>query len=217
MSFGKKKAKHASYEQFKDTPWITQGRQIADIGGQGILDNWNKVNVFDDDTKASLEARNNDVYQRAFGDMERQYNNIMNKYAASNYNRFGTLNATAPYYNTDNYQRDFQRQMNDLAYNKAVNYENLVNNELQRRYKTMDMFGNLYQYGVTPHNMDVANWNTRNTNKDIAYANALAQNQGGGWGQIAGAAVGAGLGALTGNPMVALQGAQLGAGIGGSI
>ena len=214
MSFGKKKAKHASYEEFKDTPWITQGRQIADVGGQGILDNWNKINVFDDNTKASLEARNNDVYQRAFGDMERQYNNIMNKYAGANYNRFGTLNATAPYYNTDNYQRDFQRQMNDLAYNKAVNYENLVNNELQRRYNTMNMFGNLYQYGVTPHNIDVANWNTRNTNKDIAYANALAQNQGGGlMGALQGAAQGASAGSAFG-PWGTAIGAVAG-GIGG--
>lgn len=174
MSFGKKGGGSApQYSKFKDTPWITQGREIADIGGKGVLDNYNKVNVFDDATKASLEARNNDVYQRAFGDMERQYNNIMNKYAASNYNRFGTLNATAPYYNTDNYRRDFQRQMNDLAYNKAINYDKLVDNELQRRYKTLDMFGNMYGYGQAPHSVDIANWNTTNTNKDLAmqYAN----------------------------------------------
>ena len=183
MSFGsKKKTVVPHYEQFKDTPWITQGRQIADIGGQGVLDNYNKVNVFDDATRASLEARNNDIYQRAFGDMERQYTNTMNKYNAANYNRFGTLNATAPYYITDQYQRDFQRQMNDLAYNKAINYENLINNELQRRYNTLDMFGNMYGYGATPHSVDIANWNTRNTNKDLALKALQAQQSNGGFG-----------------------------------
>lgn len=176
MSFGKKKSSVPQYEEFKDTPWITQGRQIADIGGQGVLDNYNKVNVFDEGTQASLDARNNAIYQRAFNDMERNYTDIMNKYNAKNYNQFGTLNATAPSYVTDQYRRDFQREMDDLAYNKAVNYENLINNELQRRYNTLDMYHNLYQYGVTPHNVDLANWNTRNTNKDIASAAINANN-----------------------------------------
>lgn len=170
MSFGSKKKSYVpQYDKFEDTPWITQGRQIADIGGKGILDNYNKVNVFDDDTLASLEARNNNVYQRAFGDAEKAYTDTMNKYNAANYNQFGTLNATAPAYRTDEYQRQFQRQLDDLAYNKAVNYENLINNELQRRYNTLDMFGNMYGYGQTPYQVDLANWNTSNTNKDLAW------------------------------------------------
>ena len=210
---------HAAYEQFKDTPWITQGRQIADIGGKGILENYNKVNVFDDATKADLEARNNDVYQRAFSDMNDQYARMMNKYNSANYGQFGTLNATAPYYNTDHYQRDFQRQMNDLAYNKAINYENLINNELQRRYNTLDMFNNLYQYGQTPHQVDLANWNIRNTNKDVAYQNAAANymnnNSGGLGGMLQGVAQGAISGGLaTGSPWGALAGGVMG-GIGG--
>lgn len=214
---GKKKPQHEAYEEFKDTPWITQGREIADIGGKGVLENYNKVNVFDKDTRRSIDNINNQVYNRAFGDMERNYMNTMNKYNAANYNRFGTLNATAPYYITDQYQRDFQRQMNDLAYNKAVNYENLVNNELQRRYNTLDMFNNLYQYGVIPHNVDLANWNTRNTNKDIAYQNAVANymNGGGGLsGMLQGATTGAITGGATAGPWGALGGAILG-GVGG--
>lgn len=157
------------YEKFKDTPWITQGREIADIGGKGVLENYNKVNVFSPETQASLEARNNDIYNRAFGDMERAYTDTMNKYNAANYNQFGTLNATSPAYRTDEYQRQFQRQLDDLAYNKAVNYEKLINNELQRRYNTLDMFGNMYGYGQTPHSVDIANWNTDQTNKDLAW------------------------------------------------
>jgi hypothetical protein len=191
---------HPGYVKMEDTPWITQGREIADIGGKGVLDNYGKVNVFDEGTKASLNARNNNIYNRAFGDMERAYTDTMNKYNAANYNQFGTLNATQPAYRTDEYQRQFQRQLDDLAYNKAVNYENLINKELQRRYNTLDMFGNMYQYGVTPHNVDIANWNTANTNKDIAYANALSRDlQGGGWqGALQGAAQGASAGSAFG-------------------
>jgi hypothetical protein len=166
------------YEQFEDTPWIKQGREIADIGGKGILDNYNKVNTFDEPTKASLKARNNDIYKRAFDDMEKAYTDTMNKYNAKNYNQFGTLNATAPAYITDNYQKDFQRQMDDLAYNKAINYDKLINNELQRRYNTLDMFGNMYGYGQTPHSVDIANWNTTNTNKDLAMQALMSNNSG---------------------------------------
>lgn len=182
MGFGsKKKTSVPQYEEFKDTPWITQARNIANIGGQGVLENYKNVDWFNDETKADIENRNNEVYRRAFSDMNRQYNNIMNDYAARNYNRFGTLNATPSAYLTDEYKRDFQRQMDDLAYNKAVNYENLVNNELQRRYNTLDMYHNLYQYGNVPHSVDIANWNTRNTNKDLAMAalNAQQANSGG--------------------------------------
>lgn len=204
MSFGSNKKTYVpQYEKFKDTPWIKQGRQIANIGGQGILDNYNNVNVFDEGTRKSIDKLNEDVYNRAFGDMERQYMNTMNKYNAANYGRFGTLNATAPYYITDQYQRDFQRQMNDLAYNKAVNYENLVDKELQRRYNTLDMFHNLYQYGNIPHSVDIANWNTTNTNKDML-ANALRSQQanGGGFGNMLsslGTATGSAIGSYFGN------------------
>ena len=31
---------HAHYEEMQDTPWITQGRDIADKGGKGILENY---------------------------------------------------------------------------------------------------------------------------------------------------------------------------------
>lgn len=195
MGFGKSKSSSyiPQYETFKDTPWITQGREIADIGGQGILDNYNKVNVFDPSTQASLEARNNAVYKRAFDDASKMYTDTMNKYNAANYNQFGTLNATGPAYRTDEYQRQFQRQLDDLAYNKAVNYENLINNELKRRYNTLDMYGNMYGYGQIPHSVDIANWNTANTNKDLAMQ-AMQSGNSGGFGNLF-SSIGAGLGA----------------------
>lgn len=194
---GKSTPKHPGYEEMKDTPWITQGRDIADIGGKGVLENYNKVNVFDEPTQASLEARNNAIYKRAFDNMEKAYTDTMNKYNAKNYNQFGTLNATAPSYITDNYQRDFQRQMDDLAYNQAVNYDTLMDSELNRRYNTLNMFNTMYGYGNTPYQQDLANWNIRNTNRDINYQNALAGGSSGF--NFSGALKGAASGASTGS------------------
>ena len=175
----KKTPSHPGYVKMEDTPWITQGREIANVGGKGILENYNKVNVFSPETQKSLEARNNAIYKRAFDNMERAYTDTMNKYSAANYGQFGTLNATPAAYRTDQYRKDFQRQMDDLAYNQAVNYDALMDNELSRRYNTLDMFGNLYNYGQIPYQQDIRNWNIENTNRDIAYQNMLINNRGG--------------------------------------
>lgn len=172
---------HPGYVKMEDTPWITQAREIADIGGQGVLDNYNKVNVFDEATQKSLDARNNAIYQRAFQNASDQYANTIGKYNAQNYNQFGTLNATAPSYRTDQYNKDFQRQLDDLAYNQAVNYDTLMDNELQRRYNTLNMYNSLYNYGQIPYQQDTNNWNVENTNRDISYQNALAQASANDW------------------------------------
>ena len=216
---GKKKApSHPGYKKMKDTPWITQGREIASAGGEGILDNYGKVNVFGRDTLDSLNARNNAIYQRAFSDMNQKYNDTMNAYNARNFGRFGTLQSTPASYTTDEYQKDFQRQMNDLSYNKAMNYENLINNELNRRYNTLNMYQNMYNYGQIPYSQDVNNWNIENTNRNIDYQNKLVSYRNNN--QALGNTVG---GALTGaiqgfsntaNPWGALAGGIAG-GLGG--
>ena len=214
-----KNPQHAQYEQLADTPWIKQGRQIAAAGGQGILDNYNKVNVFDADTRASLDARNNETYKRMFDDMSRNYTDIMNKYNAMNYNQFGTLNATAPSYIVDQYRRDFQRQLNDAAYNKAAHYDELMDNELNRRYNTLNMFDTMYDYGETPYQLDISNWNIRNTNKDVDYNNQVANRQnkkGFSWqGAASGAMSGAKAGSMTGNPFATAAGGVVGGLVGG--
>ena len=209
---------HAHYEEMQDTPWITQGRDIADKGGKGILENYNKVNVFDDATKRSLEARNNQIYKRAFDNMEREYTNTMNKYNAANYNQFGTLNATPAAYRTDMYNLAAQRKIDDLGYNQALNYDNLMDAELKRRYETLNMFNDLYQYGQIPYSQDLKNWNIRNTNKDLDYQNALVQSQSSsGWGTALGGALGAGIGTLIAPGVGTMLGGSLGSGLGGAI
>lgn len=215
---GKNAPQHSHYEELKDTPWITQGRQIADAGGRGILDNYNSVNVFDPQTKASIEARNNATFKRAFDDMSRNYKDIMNKYNSANYNQFGTLNATAPSYTVDQYRKDFQRQMNDYSYDKAANYDELFDKELNRRYNTLDMFNSMYEFGETPYKLDLMNWNIRNTNKDVDYENAYnsyKSNNGFNWkGAISGAGQGALMGSKAG-PWGALAGGLAGGVSGG--
>lgn len=214
---GSSTPKHPGYEQMKDTPWITQGRKIADIGGKGVLENYNKVNTFDEATRKSLEARNNEIYKRAFDTATDAYNQSMNKYAGANYNRLGTLNSTPSAYITDQYMKDYQRQMDDLAYNKAINYDTLMDQELQRRYNTLNMFGNMYQYGQTPYQQDLQNWNIRNTNRDIAYQNAMASAQNrSGIGSTIGGLVG-GIGGSFFGPIGGALGSSIGSSIGGMI
>ena len=215
---GKDAPQKAMYEEMKDTPWITQGREIADIGGKGLISNADSVNVFDPNQRYSMEKLNRDVYDRAFEDLNKQYREGMNKYAAANYGRFGTLNATPSAYITDEYNRQYQRDMSNMAYNKAMNYENLVNQELQRRYNTLGMYQTLYNMGQIPYELDVRNWQTRNTNKDRAYDNALAQANAniGNVNTLLGAVgsalptIGSIASSLTGNPLWSMAGNAIG-------
>lgn len=176
---GKSPAKHPGYEELKDTPWITQGRDIAQRGGEGIIENYNRVNVFDEGQRESMDKLNEDAYRRAFADLNKGYREGMNKYASANYNRFGSLNSTPSSYITDEFNRRYQRDMANLAYDKAINYENLVNQELQRRYNTLGMYQTLYNMGQIPYQQDVQNWQIRNKNRDIAYENAKRSQQAG--------------------------------------
>jgi hypothetical protein len=171
---GKQAPQHPGYEELKDSPWIEQGRDIAQHGGEGILDNYNRVNVFDERQRTSMEKLNEDAYRRAFDELNRGYREGMNKYASANYNRFGSLNATPSSYIADEFNRQYSRDMSNLAYNKAINYENLVNQELARRYNTLNMYQGLYNMGQIPYQQDVQNWQIRNKNRDVAYQNALA-------------------------------------------
>lgn len=205
------------YQEMKDTPWITQARDMANRGYQGIIDNYNKVNVFSEPTQQSLQARVNALYNRAEGDFDRTYRETMNKMANRNYSQFGTLNATPAAYRTDMENLSQQRKLADLSYNKALYYDQAVNNELQRRYNTLNMFNNLYQKGEVPYQQDVSNWKLRNENLDRQYYNDLGNSQSGfNWGDFAtGALKGAATGFLTtGNPWGAVAGGALG-GLGG--
>lgn len=187
MSFGRKTPDIPMYEEMKDTPYISNLRDLSQRGYEGYRDNYNRVNTFSPETQASLNARVNDVYRRAEGDFDRQYRDTMQKYANANYGQFGTLNATPALYRTDMENLQQQRKLADLSYNKALYYDDVVNNELNRRYKTLDMFNQMLEKGQTPYQQDLKNWDIRNTNLDREFQNQVARyNQKGNWGRFIG-------------------------------
>lgn len=184
MSFGRKTPDIPMHEEMKDTPYISNLRDLSQRGYEGYRDNYERVNTFSPETQASLNARVNDVYKRAEGDFDRQYRDTMQKYDNANYGQFGTLNATPALYRTDMENLQQQRKLADLSYNKALYYDDVVNNELNRRYKTIDMFNQMLEKGQTPYQQDLKNWEIRNQNIDRDFQNQVARyNQKGNWGR----------------------------------
>lgn len=184
MSFGGKAPSRPEYEQMQDTPYITNLRDLSQRGYEGYKDNYDKVNVFSPETQRSLDDYTNAVYQRAEGDFDRQYRDTMKRMANRNYGQFGTLNATPALYRTDMENLSQQRKLADMTYNKALYRESLVDNELRRRYNTLNMFNEMLEKGQTPYEQDLKNWQIRNQNKDIQFENAIARyNQKGNFGR----------------------------------
>lgn len=170
----KSKPDRPKYEEQADTPWITRNRDMNTWSYKNIADNINRVNMFDDATKQSINNRVDDVYNRALGDFNRNYTNTMNNYLSRDYNRFGTTGASNSLYNRDQYNLQQQRKLADLAYDKAITQDNLMDAELNRRYKFLDTNYNYFtNSGNTAQTFDNANWDIRNLNKDIQYLNDI--------------------------------------------
>lgn len=190
MSFGRKTPDIPMYEEMKDTPYISNLRDLSQRGYEGYKENYNRVNTFSPETQANLNAQVNDVYRRAESDFDRQYRDTMQKYANANYGQFGTLNATPALYRTDMENLQQQRKLADLSYNKALYRDEVINNELNRRYKTLDMFNQMLEKGQTPYQQDLKNWDIRNQNLDREFQNQVARyNQKGNLGRFAGSVI----------------------------
>lgn len=170
----KSKPKRPLYEEQSDTPWITRNRDMNTWSYDNVKDNINRVNVFDDSTKQSLSNRVDDVYNRALSDFNRSYNNTMNNQLQRDYNRFGTTGASNALYNRDTYNLQSQRKLADLAYDKAITYDDLMDKELARRYNFIDTNYDYFKNsGKTTQDFDNANWHIRNMNKDVQYLNDI--------------------------------------------
>ena len=170
----KDKPKRPLYEEQQDTPWITRNRNLNEKTYNNVYENLDRVNVFDDATKQSLQNYADDIYNRALSDFNRSYNQTMNKTLSRDYNRFGTTGASTSLLNRDNYNLQQQRKLADLAYDKALYNEDLINNELQRRYNTLNTNYNYFtNSGKTTQDFDNANWQIRNMNKDVQYLNDI--------------------------------------------
>lgn len=173
MGFGSK-PKRPEYEQQADTPWITHNRDMNTWSYDNVANNINRVNVFDDATRQSLNDYVDDIYNRSKSDFDRTYAQTMGKTLARDYNRFGTTGSSTSLLNRDNYNLQQQRALADLAYNRAINYEDMINQELDRRYKFLNTnYGYFTNSGNTIQNFDDANWRIRNANKDIQYLNDI--------------------------------------------
>lgn len=199
--FGKEVDKPV-YQEMEDTPYITYARDLSDKGAKGLLEYYDKVNVFSEPTQQSLQARVNDMYRKSELDYQKQYRQAANKKNQANYRRFGTLNATPAAYASNLQEIQNQDHLAKMAQQKAMSYDQVVNNELQRRYNTLNMYKALYGLGETPYAHDVRNWQARNQNIDRLYMNDLAKASSGfDWGSligtalsVAGAAAGSGTG-----------------------
>lgn len=172
--FGKNKPKRQEYEQMADTPYITQARDLENIGYQGLKDNVGNVNLFDDATKRSLQNVVDNYSNYANDQLNQNYRKQVADLNNQNYGRFGTTNATGALYNSDMLGQQFNNLASANAYNASNMYQNLFNNELRNRYYTLDEYQNLYDTeGQKAYDQDLMNYNIRNKNKDIQYANDM--------------------------------------------
>lgn len=176
MAFGKSKPKVPMYQTMKDTPWITRNRDLNTDAYDNLSRDWNNVNVFDDATKQQLNAYNDSIYNRAVSDFDRDYAQTMNKYMARDYNRFGTTGASSSLLTRDNYNLAQQRKLADMEYNRAINYEDMLDRELARRYNWLNANNQLFNTtGKITQKNDLRNWLIQQQNKDRQYMNDIQQ------------------------------------------
>lgn len=176
MAFGKSKPKVPMYQTMKDTPWITRNRDLNTDAYDNLSRDLNNVNVFDDATKQQLNSVVDDWYNRSVSDFDRAYNDTMRKTLARDYNRFGTTGASNSLLSRDYNNLMSQRALADLASNRSDRYDQLINNELNRRYKWLDTNYNYFtNSGKITQENDLRNWLIQQQNKDRQYMNDIQQ------------------------------------------
>lgn len=174
MAFGKSKPKVPTYQTMKDTPWITRNRDLNTNAYDNLSRDLNNVNVFDDATKQQLNSVVDDWYNRSVSDFDRAYNDTMRRTLARDYNRFGTTGASNSLLSRDYNNLMSQRALADLASNRSDRYDQLINNELNRRYKWLDTNYNYFtNSGKIAQENDLRNWLIQQQNKDRQYMNDI--------------------------------------------
>ena len=171
------------YEQFQDTPWITHNREMENTA-YGTLNNAldNLYNFNENQYQAIADAYTGAQWK----DLNRGYLQAMNQQAANERNRLGTSGASSSLYNTNTLQNSYNDLAGRLASNTASQYNNLINQEWNRRLQNLNLYNNLWRNaGTTAHNIDLANWDIRNQNKDRQWANDVDEHNNTGWNAIA--------------------------------
>ena len=200
------------YEEFQDTPWITHNREMENTAYgtlNNALDNLYNFN------ENQYQAIADDYTGAQWKDLNRGYLQAMNQQAANERNRLGTSGSSSSLYNTNTLQNSYNDLASRLASTTASQYNNLINQEWNRRLQNLNLYNNLWRNaGTTAHNIDLANWDIRNQNKDRQWANDIDKHNNTGWNWFArinqGALDGFSEGMKTGNPWVGLGGAIAG-------
>ena len=194
------------YQTMKDTPWITRNRDLNTNAYDNLSRDLNNVNVFDDATKQQLNSVVDDWYNRSVSDFDRAYNDTMRRTLARDYNRFGTTGASNSLLSRDYNNLMSQRALADLASNRSDRYDQLINNELNRRYKWLDTNYNYFtNSGKITQENDLRNWLIQQQNRDRQYMNDIQDYNNSFGHQLGkvGTAIGAGIGTMI-NPALGM-------------
>lgn len=201
------------YDTYSDTPFITMNRELTPVAYDYLTQAMKNLDLYSGNTDAYQAVA--DAYSQAqWNDLNRSYNQAMNRQAAANYNRLGTSNATSNLYATDNAQRNYNDLASRVAANTASQYNNLINQEYNRLASTLGTYNNLFNNsGAITEDVDRTNWQIGNMNKDRQYQNDV-NNSNKVWKTISGTISGIGQGATTGfmagGPWGAVAGGVLG-------
>lgn len=203
------------YEELADTPWITRNRELNDYSYNNMLNALDNLNRFTDRDLNQYQTVADQYTQSMWNDLNRGYQQAVNNNIVREQNRLGTTGASSSLYNTNTLQNNYNDQAARLASQTASQYQNLINNEYNRRLSNTNLYNSLFNTsGNITQSNDIANWQIRNTNKDRQWLNDVDENNNTGWNWFAnvnkGALEGFSEGMKTGNPWVGLGGAIAG-------
>lgn len=208
------------YEELADTPWITRNRELNDYSYNNMLNALDNLNRFTDRDLNQYQTVADQYTQSMWNDLNRGYQQAVNNNIAREQNRLGTTGASSGLYNTNTLQNNYNDQAARLASQTASQYQNLINNEYNRRLSNTNLYNSLFNTsGNVTQSNDIANWQIRNTNKDRQWLNDVDKNNNTGWNWFAnvnkGALEGFSEGMKTGNIWGGVAGAIAG-GVGNS-
>lgn len=170
------------YEELADTPWITRNRELNTYSYNDLLNSLDNLNRFTDRDLNQYQTVADQYTQSMWNDLNRGYQQAVNNNIAREQNRLGTTGASSSLYNTNTLQNNYNDQAARLASQTASQYQNLINNEYNRRLSNTNLYNNLFNTsGNITQSNDIANWQIRNTNKDRQWLNDVDENNNSGW------------------------------------
>lgn len=207
-----KKVEPLQYSYFEDTPFISRNREL-NTKSYGLTDRaLNNLSTFEN--PATQQAIVDKAYNSMWNDYNRNAQGVYNRNLARNYGRFGTSNATPAMYYSDTAQRNLNDVASRIASNAYGSYDQLVNNELNRRQSLLNNYYNIFNTtGGLTEEKDRQNYQIQLANEQAKYL-ADQQNKASVMERISngvkGAMQGIGTGMMAGGPWGALAGGVLG-------